>query len=199
MIEKFPRRLVLPGMAAALSACAAVPSPTTFEKTDLATSTHLTPGSRVYVYSFLSARAGFIGPATVRELEKDVTALLQRHQVTTAILRLADTDEGKYLVKDTATINVPVGRVLHENAGAEGTFHPAYRLMMFPAETRPLNGGAAYTITYRLVDVATGREVWFTRSQSSFFNWVTVDQDSIERAAGMTAGLETEMVRYNLF
>ena len=199
MIRKIALRLALPSMVAALSACAAGPNPTKFEETTLATTTHLSAGSRVYVYSFLSARAGFIGPATVRELENDVTALLRRHQVSTTMLRLADTDEGKYLIRDAGTITVPVGRVLRENASAEGDFRPDYRLMMFPAETRPGSGGVAYTITYRLVDVATGREVWFTRSQSSFMNWVTVDQDSVERAAGMTAGLEEEMLRYNLF
>jgi hypothetical protein len=157
--------------------------------------------SRVYVYSFLDVAADELGPQMIDEINRQLVAALEARGVAAELQAFKDAPITAELARmrtrgwdGKESEQIPVGRVIMQNAANERRFGAGYRLVIFPDET--LEGGMgedAYWFTWTLHEAETHRQVWYTWSRSEHTNLLGFDRKPSVRARRLVIGFVRQM------
>lgn len=174
-------RLLALVFAVTLSACATVEIP----KPELKVPGFVFSGSSVYIYSFLDVRDSTFGPKLLAEFDKQFAAALKEVAVTSTTLRFRDSEHGGYFAPASGNVANQVLQTVTKNLANERKAGARLRLTIEPINIERQGVRHYYDIGWHLSDASTGALIWTATSKGTHMNWVSSDENEVERAKGI--------------
>ena len=154
--------------------------------------------TKLYIYSFLDARTGELGPNLLNEFDRQLTQQLAKSGITSKVLRFRDSEPGKQYSFTSAGMQIPVRETIQQNLANERDMGNDYRLIIFPSLLSVQGAWRHYDVRWDLLDARTGKAVWSTQSRGKHMNAWKADEDPETRAKTIVDGIVGEMQKSNL-
>jgi hypothetical protein len=164
-------------------------------------------GAPLYIYSFFDVSDKSIGPATVVEINRQLTTALQAAGVPNKVMTYKETESGRDYISVDAPVDLDYGDAVRKNVAVERSFAPKYRMRIVPkrvwkALTVPYNPMSQtkryFSVEWQIHEVATDKLVWSSTSHVDYTTWLTNDEFPQGRAKGTVSGIMDELARSGL-
>jgi hypothetical protein len=157
------------------------------------------PPTSLYVYSFLDAREGAMGPQFLAEVRDQLGKALESRGVRHKQLWFNDSPlRTEYALEAKATgprssTRVPVGEIITATRAEEAAFGASHRLVIFPVEVVQSNAFTGFHVRWDLIDAHTNERSWSATSYSQHQKWFLGDENPRDRATSFVQDALAEM------